>query len=389
MVSADGAAKPTPPHTAASAQPAQTTVVRKGGFWPLALGGAVAAGLGALAAIWAMPYLNPAPEPAETVQIDPAAIRADAVQAATEAGASAGTEAAEQAIAALPPAEGADAALQTELDAQAEKIAALEQALAERPATPPPAAEVTTAEDASTAQSPAGGESAEIAALQEQLASQAQQIADLAARPQLEPQALEQVQALAQNAEQVKAEIEAAANDARASFDAVQSEAQAATQRAQAVASVAALGAALEHGSSAGEAVQQLESAGVEVPESLAQDDLPTLVQIQMGYDAVARNALRTSLKSQSRDGGAMTAVGNFLRVQTGARSVEPREGGDPDAILSRAGALVEQGEITTALEELAALPEEGQQVMADWMAQARAYIDAEAALNDVATTLN
>lgn len=376
--------------------PAQTVEVRKGGFWPMALGGVVAAGLGAAAAIWATPYLGPLglqPGPAAEA-VDPAAIRNDAVAAATEAataaGSTAGTAAAEKAIAALPPAEAADAGLQAELTAQAEKIAALEAALAERPASAPApaAADGQTPAAASTAAVPANLAS-EISSLREASAAQARQIEELLARPQLDAQALSQVQALAQSTDQVKAEIESAAASARESLDAVQAEAEAATRRAQTVASVAALGAALEHGESAGEAVQQLEQAGVAVPEPLAQEDLPTLVQIQMGFDAVARAALKDSLKAESRDGGAMTAMGNFLRVQTGARSVEPREGTDPDAVLSRAGALVQQGEIAPALDELAALPPEGQQAMADWMTQAKAYLAAEAALNDVATTLN
>lgn len=98
------AEKPAPP--AAKAPPPQTTVIRKGGFWPMALGGVVAAGLGAGAAIWAGPQLMPPPEPAPATEIDTAAIRSEAVEAATaagaEAGAAAGGEAAAKAIAELP-----------------------------------------------------------------------------------------------------------------------------------------------------------------------------------------------------------------------------------------------------------------------------------------------
>lgn len=372
----EAAAKPVPKKPVpAKAVPPEPSA-KSGGFWPMALGGVVAAGLGAAAAIWAMPHIAPV---TETDAVDPAAIRTDAVAAATQAGATAGADAAATAIAALPAGGGDTTALQAELTAQAEKIAALEAALATRPAAASGASTAGLADEVN----------AEIGALREASAAQGRQIEELAARPQLDPQTLAQVQALALSADQVRTEIEEAAAAARQSLDAVQTEADAATQRAQVVASVAALGAALEHGDSAGEAVQQLENAGVEIPAPLAQEDLPTLVQIQLGFDAVARAALKDSLKAESRSGGAMTAVGNFLRVQTGARSVEPRDGSDPDAVLSRAGALVEQGEVAAALEELAALPPEGQQAMADWVAQARAYLAAEAALNDVATTLN
>ena len=360
---------------------AQAETVRRGGFWPMLLGGVVAAGLGAGAAIWALPQLAP---PADAPEIDIEALRAQA----SEAGASAGAEAAGQAIAALPPA-GADDEIQAQLQAQAERIAALEAALADRPEPSRTAGQAASTMPRESGNDAGGDPMAELAALRADLSAQARQIAELSARPQLDAQELERMQALAQDAEGMKAEIEAAAAQARDSLSAVQTEADAATRRAQTIASVAALGAALEHGDAPGEAVRHLQDAGVEVPEALAQEDLPTLVQIQMGFDAVARAALRESLKAESQTGGAMTAVGNFLRVQTGARSVEPREGDDPDAVLSRAGALVDQGEIAAALDEIAALPPEGQQAMAEWAAQARGWLEAEAALNDVATTLN
>ena len=231
---------------------------------------------------------------------------------------------------------------------------------------------------------------ARIAALQAQLETQGRQIADLTARPQLDPAAMQQVQALAQGAGQIRADIDAAAAQARDSLAAVQAEAAATAQRAQAVASVAVLGAALEGGSATpSEAVQQLEQAGVAVPEPLAQEDLPTLDQLQMSFDAPARAALTASLKAESKTEGPLGAVSNFLRVQTGARSVEPREGADPDAVLSRASALVAQGDLPTALTELQGLPEAGQAAMAGWVAQANAYLAAETALKDVAKSLN
>ena len=125
------------------------------------------------------------------------------------------------------------------------------------------------------------------------------------------------------------------------------------------------------------------------MPEPLAQEVLPTLDQLQMSFDAPARAALTASLKAESKTEGPLGAVSNFLRVQTGARSVEPREGTDPDAVLSRASALVAQGDLPTALTELQGLPEAGQAAMAGWVAQANAYLAAETALKNVAKSLN
>ena len=62
--------------------------------------------------------------------------------------------------------------------------------------------------------------------------------------------------------------------------------------------------------------------------------------------------------------------VSAFLRNQTGARSLTPREGNDPDAVLSRAEAALGAGDLATVLKELAALPPEGQTAMAAWQAR-------------------
>ncbi|MFN4102673.1 MAG: hypothetical protein ACK4GT_23170, partial [Pararhodobacter sp.] len=66
-------------------------------------------------------------------------------------------------------------------------------------------------------------------------------------------------------------------------------------------------------------------------------------------------------------------------------------EGDDPDAILSRADAQVEAGQIAPALDELAALPEAARTApaMAAWLAGAEAYASAQAALSDLSSDQN
>ncbi|MFD1794622.1 hypothetical protein FQV27_06945 [Paracoccus aurantiacus] len=382
------------------AQNGSARVVQRTGFWPVALGGVVAAGLGAAATIYALPHLPESWRGGQGAGTDVAAVKADAVAAATEAARSevaslreetlataskAGGDAARAALAEMPPPD--DVQIKAFVDEQIKSALAANPApSAPQPAAPPPANDAA----GSSAAAPPSDMMSRISALQDALNAQEQRIEELRARPQLDPAALERVQALAQNADQVKADIENAAAQARDTLATVQTEADAASQRAQAVASVAVLGAVLDGGGgSPTEAVQQLERAGVSVPEPLAQGDLPSLDQLQMGFDAPAREALRVSLKAQSKNEGPLGAVSNFLRVQTGARSVEPREGDDPDAVLSRAAALVQQGELQSALDEIAALPEAGQQAMSTWTEQAHAYLNAEAALNDVAKSLN
>ena len=72
-----------------------------------------------------------------------------------------------------------------------------------------------------------------------------------------------------------------------------------------------------------------------------------------------------------------------------GVRSLAPREGDDPDAILSRAQAAVTAGEIEGALAEIVMLPPDGQSAMTDWVTAARARLDALAAASGLAETLN
>jgi hypothetical protein len=65
-------------------------------------------------------------------------------------------------------------------------------------------------------------------------------------------------------------------------------------------------------------------------------------------------------------------------------RSLAPREGNDPDAVLSRAEAALAAGDLGTALAEAAALPEAGQAAMAGWVGLAAVRQAATAALAEL-----
>ena len=193
------------------------------------------------------------------------------------------------------------------------------------------------------------------------------------------------------------AEVNAAAEAARKAL--AQAQADAATLTAQAKATVAAasaraalgrIEAAVETGAPYATAVAALTAAGTKVPEPLAAaaaTGLPTLASLQADFPDAARLALDDSLRAGTPE-GTMDRLGAFLRSQTGARSLTPREGGDPDAILSRAEAALRAGDLPTALTEIATLPEPGQAAMATWIAAAQARVAATAALATLATAL-
>lgn len=148
------------------------------------------------------------------------------------------------------------------------------------------------------------------------------------------------------------------------------------------------LRAALESGGSFTTALSDL---GAEAPAALtavADGGVATLAALRVDFPEAARAALSASLREQT-GGDTGSRVGNFLRSQLGVRSLAPREGNDPDAVLSRAEAALHEGRVADALTELTALPEAGQAALADWAATAQARVDAVTAADALAAQLN
>jgi hypothetical protein len=167
-------------------------------------------------------------------------------------------------------------------------------------------------------------------------------------------------------------------------------QAEAAIDAAVAAAGLDSLRAALETGAPFPAAVTRLRDAGIDVPDVFAASaagGIATMDTLQEGFADAARAALRVALQ----DAPAETPVdrlGNFLRAQIGARSTTPREGDDPDAVLSRAGAAMERSDLDAALSEIAALPDPAKAAMGDWLARAQTRSAALAALPDLATAI-
>jgi hypothetical protein len=163
-------------------------------------------------------------------------------------------------------------------------------------------------------------------------------------------------------AEKQQAEIDALLADARLEKQTSQDAASNTLARAAAT----RIAAAIESGTPFAAALGDLEATGMsEIPEVLrtvAADGVITLASLQ---DA-APDASRAALAASPTDANA--GFGGFLKRQLGARSVAPREGNDPDAILSRVEGAVHQGHLTDALAEAEALPQEAKSAMSDWL---------------------
>lgn len=168
------------------------------------------------------------------------------------------------------------------------------------------------------------------------------------------------------------------------------SESSAAEQAAlaQARAALAELMGAVEAGRAYTVPLSVIDATGAEIAPALrdtAAEGLPTLAALIEDWPAAAREALA---RARATDGAAPT-VGEFAARVFGARSVKPREGTDPDAVLSRAEAALRQADLGTTLSEIEALPPEAQDALSEWTARARLRHDALVAAQDLALRLN
>jgi hypothetical protein len=254
-----------------------------------------------------------------------------------------------------------------------DRVAALES----QPATDlTPLADRITALEAQPAPTPtdAGGG---INVATSVLAAQAKDIAAL----QADVAALQAGGAISPDIEARLAEAEA-----RAASIAAQTEADAIAARQRNA--LDRLDIAMESGAPFATALADLGDAPIPaVLSDNAASGLPAPSTLRSSFPEAARAALEASLRASMGESWTDRAA-SFLRSQTGARSLTPREGGDPDAVLSRAEAAVAEGRVTDAITEIAALPAEGQAALATWLEQANLYLTAQQAVADLRTAL-
>ncbi|MEM9524116.1 MAG: hypothetical protein AAF982_09005 [Pseudomonadota bacterium] len=164
--------------------------------------------------------------------------------------------------------------------------------------------------------------------------------------------------------------------DRLAATERLGAETEAAIARARDAATLNALGTVLDTGQPFSRELSALEREAPPALADWAETGVPSLADLQSGFANAARSALIASIKVTAGD-GAMDRFMAFLRVQTGARSLEARAGDDPDAILSRAEEAVRDGRLSEAIEILETLPPEGLAPMSDWIARTTARRDA------------
>lgn len=170
-------------------------------------------------------------------------------------------------------------------------------------------------------------------------------------------------------------------------LEVAQHDLEAAQSRLEARAALSELIAAAETGAAAVMALDTLASV-IELPPALDafREGLPSLGALQDSYPSAARAALAAAPVSE--ESTATDRLIGFLRSQTGARSLAPRDGDDTDAILSRAEARLRAADLPGAVSEINTLPDDPAAAMAAWRAQAAARLAALEALADVQTRL-
>ena len=193
-----------------------------------------------------------------------------------------------------------------------------------------------------------------------------------------------------------EAEVRIVAAEEKAQAILAEAQAAAATKEAEALrqaelaeqrAALAELKTALDAGASFADIVTNLDGVPPELAQH-AETGVPTLTALQQEFAPAARSALATA---QTVPEGASTSerLTAFLRRQTNARSLAPKEGNDADAVLSRAEAYLSEGKLGETLTEVSALPEEARNAMAGWLADAETRQSAMQAVDSLSAKLN
>lgn len=351
---------------------------RRGGFVPVVLGGVIAAGLGFGAATYVMPDLLRPEAPSDELNAlnerlsvqdgrisellqDVAALKSELADKVTEGVVTERTDALDARIADLQGALGSIEARLGDQSGALDDVGARLVELEKRPA-------------ASGAASASALEAfgREMEAMREEIADQratadeAQKAIENAAQA-----ASEQMAAIADEAERLRQEAAETATSAAAR------------------AALSRLRSALDSGAALDPALADLKATGVEIQPALAEQSqgVPTEAALREAFAPAARDALSVSLK-ETVEGGAWDRLGAFVRSQTGARSLSPRAGDDPDAVLSRAEAALKAGDLALAVAEIEALPPDGQARMAEWVALAQRRMDAVEAVNEISRAM-
>jgi len=199
----------------------------------------------------------------------------------------------------------------------------------------------------------------------------------------LQDQVTAQVGEIKQIAEAAKAEVIAAKNQAAAlELEAIE-KAKAGTARSalNAISASIATGGAYES-----TLAEFAENSDLSVPPILVENaatGFVSLAVLQADFPDYARQALSVARLSADRPEGE-NGFTSFFKSQLNVRSLTPKEGTDPDAVLSRAENWLAQGDVPNTLRELSALPIDAVAVFKPWTDAANNRMQAQTEVADL-----
>ena len=240
---------------------------------------------------------------------------------------------------------------------------------------------------------PAPTDDAALQEVQALVAELATRVDDLGSRPATEAPAPVDTSAFEEELAALQSSVETQRDEIQRLLDNALSVEEATAQAAQAATLQSALGrivSAVTTGQPFEAEIADLKANGIQdVPPALADTaatGVVTAANLQDRFPDAARASLAAArAASPDVDGGG---IGGFFKQQLGARSVAPRDGDDPDAILSRAEAAMRDGRLADALAEVKALPPEAQEPLSEWLSDAQARHDAQDAVQTLTQRL-
>ncbi|MGC3938046.1 mitofilin family membrane protein [Roseobacter sp. EG26] len=222
-------------------------------------------------------------------------------------------------------------------------------------------------------------------ALQSALLQMTSRLEAIESRPEPEPSA-----PVVDNSGEIAA-LQSALADLQTQLSEDEARARTEAERVLARAALTRVETAVDSGTAFEPALGALEEvAPVDVPDvlrSAAAEGVPTMSMLREGFPDAARAGLAAARAEVPES--EVQGIGGFIRRQLSVRSVTPREGTDPDAILSRAEAAMKAEDLDTALREMDALPDAAKAAMQGWLDRAnarKAARDATKSLSDSLT---
>tara|TARA_B110000037_G_scaffold222712_1_gene299063 strand:+ start:2125 stop:3408 length:1284 start_codon:yes stop_codon:yes gene_type:complete len=213
-----------------------------------------------------------------------------------------------------------------------------------------------------------------VAALEEKLTSQSGSTPAANAEITRYAAALKLVQTQISEQNNAIAEQRAGIAELSAAVELTQQETKSATHQSLTDGTISQVIGALESGAPFAFAIAGLQDFETLLTPALvaaAPYGVPTADALARAFPEQSRTALIAARTTSTSQTSSSNRVGDFLRSQLGMRSITPRAGNDPDAVLSRAEAAIQAGQVSNALSALTALPDSARTSMAGWIEQA------------------